>query len=575
MITSTIASTSAAVNNRRATTCAGFGLGLRTQHYGDFLAQKQDLDWLEIITDNFLVDGGKPLVMLDRIRRDYPVAMHGVAMSIGSASGVDVAYLRKVKALADRVQPMWVSDHLCWTGLNAEHLHDLYPLPYTDEAARHVVEQILRAQDVLQRRLVLENVSSYIDFRDSAASEWQFLSYIAQAADCQLLLDVNNVYVSSVNHGCDPQDYLDALPVHRVQQIHLAGHSDCGTHIVDTHDHPVAPAVWRLYAKACQRFGHVATMIERDDAIPPLQDLLDELQVARGIASSALTSSHPQTQALQSCQGTWNSPAATLEQVQQTLVNYMLDRPTAPIASAVDLLRAQPGVYVAQRLEIYHHAYRARLTEVLADSFEKTSRYMGSDAFDAEATAYAVQQPPQSRSLSRYGAEFPEFLAAKYPENPELWELAQLDWDLRTRFDSADAAALSVETAQGLQASLWLTRTRPLHPSVLLRTVTSNVVPIWQAIHADALVPEAQMLPLPKTMVVWRKELQPHFQMLDHDVASFLRHLAADGAIEDVANALAGTDLLPDSQRLGEWLHSWLSEGLLRADDAWLDQVNA
>lgn len=564
MITSTIASTSAAVNNRRATTCAGFGLGLRTQHYGDFLAQKQDLDWLEIITDNFLVDGGKPLVMLDRIRRDYPVAMHGVAMSIGSASGVDVAYLRKVKALADRVQPMWVSDHLCWTGLNAEHLHDLYPLPYTDEAARHVVEQILRAQDVLQRRLVLENVSSYIDFRDSAASEWQFLSYIAQAADCQLLLDVNNVYVSSVNHGFDPQDYLDALPVHRVQQIHLAGHSDCGTHIVDTHDHPVAPAVWRLYAKACQRFGHVATMIERDDAIPPLRVLLDELRVARDTAE--LVWAEPTSAAQMSPQRGWTSDIRKpgLEQVQKILVDHMLDRPCTPHASAASLLRAQEGVDVTQRLEIYHHAYRARLCEVLADSFAKTCLYMGSDTFEEEAAVFAVQQPPDSRSLSRYGAGFPVYLASKYPENPELWELAQLDWDLRTRFDGADAPALSAEIAKDFGDTRWLTWAQPLHPSVLLRTVTTNVAQIWQAINADAQVPEVQLLPMPKVMLVWRKLLQPHFQILDHGAATFLHRLDACGSIEDASNALAGTDALPEPQHLGGWLQSWLNDGILR-----------
>ena len=263
----------------------GFGLGLRTQHYADFLARKQPLDWLEIITDNYLIDGGKPLAVLDTIRRDYPVAMHGVAMSIGSSQGVDVPYLQRVKALADRIEPLWVSDHLCWTGPGPEQLHDLYPLPYTDESARHVITQIRRAQDVLGRRLVLENVSSYIRYRHDSASEWQFLAHIAQEADCLLLVDVNNIYVSSVNHGFDPLTYLHALPAHRVQQIHLAGHSDNGDHIIDTHDHPVAQPVWDLYAKACQRFGAVAAMIERDDHIPPLAELLDEMAIARRVAA--------------------------------------------------------------------------------------------------------------------------------------------------------------------------------------------------------------------------------------------------------------------------------------------------
>jgi uncharacterized protein (UPF0276 family) len=178
-----------------------------------------------------------------------------------------------------------VSDHLCWVGPGPEQLHDLYPLPYTDEAARHVVAQIRRAQDVLGRRLVLENVSSYIDYKQSTASEWQFLTHIANEADCLLLVDVNNIYVSSVNHGFDPLDYLRALPAHRVQQIHLAGHSDNGNHVVDTHDHPVAPAVWDVYAHACRLFGSVATMIERDAHIPPLPELIEELGLARSIAA--------------------------------------------------------------------------------------------------------------------------------------------------------------------------------------------------------------------------------------------------------------------------------------------------
>jgi uncharacterized protein (UPF0276 family) len=267
-----------------ASTGHGFGLGLRTAHYADFLSAKQAVDWLEIVTDNFLVEGGKPLRLLETFRRDYPMVMHGVAMSIGAAAGVDLAYLKQVKALADRIEPLWVSDHLCWIGTDTHLLHDLYPLPYTDAVARHVIAQIRRCQDVLQRRLVLENVSSYLDFEQSTASEWQFLSHVAQEADCLLLVDVNNIFVSSVNHGFDPLTYLQALPAHRVQQIHLAGHSSAGGYLIDTHDHPVAPAVWTLYAQALQIFGHVPTMIERDAHIPALALLLEELAHARQLA---------------------------------------------------------------------------------------------------------------------------------------------------------------------------------------------------------------------------------------------------------------------------------------------------
>lgn len=263
----------------------GFGLGLRTVHYGDFLAEPQHVDWLEIISDNYMVPGGKPMRMLDAIRERYPMAMHGVAMSIGSIDGPDQNYLRQLKQLADRVQPLWVSDHLCWTGVHGRHLHDLMPLPYTEEALALVVRHVRQVQDVLHRRLVLENVSSYVHFAQSQMSEWEFVSAVCEQADCLLLLDVNNIYVSSVNHGFDAMAYLNSMPLDRVQQIHLAGHSDHGDHIVDTHDHPVADPVWNLYAHACRRFGAVATMIERDDHIPPLPELVSELDHARAIAA--------------------------------------------------------------------------------------------------------------------------------------------------------------------------------------------------------------------------------------------------------------------------------------------------
>ena len=204
----------------------------------------------------------------------------------------------QVKKLADRIEPLWISDHLCWIGNDQQQLHDLYPLPYTDEAAHHVVAQIRRAQDVLQRRLVVENVSSYVNYKASTASEWQFLSYIAEEADCLLLLDVNNVYVSSVNHRFDPLDYLRGLPAHRIQQIHLAGHSDNGDHIIDTHDHPVSGPVWKLYEKAVERFGAIPTLIEWDDHIPPFAELWREAERAEKIQRKVLARAHGKITAL-------------------------------------------------------------------------------------------------------------------------------------------------------------------------------------------------------------------------------------------------------------------------------------
>ncbi|MES2903205.1 MAG: DUF692 domain-containing protein, partial [Pseudomonadota bacterium] len=260
---------------------AGFGLGLRRPHYADFLERDIPVDFVEIISENFMVEGGRPLATLDAVRERYPVAMHGVSMSIGTADSLDRDYLKRLKTLADRVRPLWVSDHLCWTGIGDHNTHDLLPLPYSEEALETVCANIAVAQDALERPMLFENPSSYVQFADCGMTEWGFLAEMCRRTGCYLLLDVNNVFVSSRNHGFDAEAYLAALPVDRVRQMHLAGHSQGETMLIDTHDQPVAPDVWSLYDAALQRFGLVATMIERDDDIPPLSDLLAELDIAR------------------------------------------------------------------------------------------------------------------------------------------------------------------------------------------------------------------------------------------------------------------------------------------------------
>ena len=266
----------------------GFGLGLRVDHYEAILADNPRVDWFEALSENYLVPGGKPLDYLMRIRERYPLVLHGVSMSIGSTQPLDRNYLAQLKALAARVEPQWISDHLCWTGVAGRNMHDLLPLPYTEEALTNVVERVRTVQDILGRRILLENVSSYVTYRDSEVTEWEFLREIVQRADCLLLLDVNNIYVSSVNHEFDPLEYLQAIPVERVQQIHLAGHENHGDYLIDTHDHPVPDPVWELYDAAVRRFGNVSTMIERDANIPPLHELCSELDAARQLAERAL-----------------------------------------------------------------------------------------------------------------------------------------------------------------------------------------------------------------------------------------------------------------------------------------------
>ncbi|HTR88062.1 MAG TPA: DUF692 domain-containing protein [Reyranella sp.] len=262
-----------------------FGLGLRPEHYEEIVANPGKVGWFEALSENYMVPGGRPLHWLDQFRRDYPMALHGVSLSIGSIDPLDETYLDALTALINRVEPMWVSDHLCFTGLRGLNMHDLLPLPYTEEALNHVAERVMRVQDRIGRRLVLENVSSYVTYAASELTEWDFIAALCERADCEILLDVNNVYVSAFNHEFDAMAFLRAMPKARVRQFHLAGHLHKGTHIIDTHDHPIVPDVWELYAEAVKLFPGVPTMIERDADIPPYAELLAELDVARGIAA--------------------------------------------------------------------------------------------------------------------------------------------------------------------------------------------------------------------------------------------------------------------------------------------------
>lgn len=267
------------------TAFSGFGLGLRKEHYRDFLDGEVPVDFVEVISENFMVEGGQPRHILRQVRARHPVALHGVSMSIGSADGLDRDYLRRLRALVDEVEPLFVSDHLCWTRIDGFQSHDLLPVPYTEEALGVVCANIAQAQDALGRAMLIENPSSYLAFPGAPMTEWEFLAEMCRRTGCDLLLDVNNIYVSAANHGFDAQAYLAGVPAGRVRQIHLAGHSVGKDLLIDTHDAPVCADVWALYARAMSLVGPVATMIERDAEVPPLGTLLDELALARMHAS--------------------------------------------------------------------------------------------------------------------------------------------------------------------------------------------------------------------------------------------------------------------------------------------------
>ena len=269
----------------------GFGVGLRREHYNYVLDESPPIDWFEVVSENFMVPGGRPLQVLNRVRERYPIVLHGVSMSLGSTDPLDRKYLAGLRDLARRFDPAWVSDHLCWTGVGGKNLHDLLPLPYTEEAVSWVAGRIRQVQETLECTILIENVSSYMTFRQSTMSECDFLSAVAQESDCGILLDINNVYVSAFNHGFDPSRYIESVPVDRVVQYHLAGHSDHGSYLLDTHDHPICPQVWALYDKAVKRFGAVSALVEWDDKIPEfavLQANANDARLRHGAASKGI-----------------------------------------------------------------------------------------------------------------------------------------------------------------------------------------------------------------------------------------------------------------------------------------------
>lgn len=265
----------------------GVGIGLRTLHFGHILSKSPKVDWFEVLSENFMDSGGRPLRVLDQVAERYPVVLHGVSLGIGNTDPLNRDYLRKLKDLATRTKAHWVSDHLCWTGILGRNTHDLLPMPYTEEALKHTTERTRAVSDILERPFVLENPSSYVEFADSSMPEWEFLGRLAEDADCGLLLDVNNVYVSSFNHRFDPRVYIDAIPADRVVQYHLAGHTNKGTHILDTHSDHAVPEVWELYRRAWARTGRTATLYEWDEDVPEFEVVHTEALKAREFQTAA------------------------------------------------------------------------------------------------------------------------------------------------------------------------------------------------------------------------------------------------------------------------------------------------
>lgn len=405
----------------------GLGLGLRGQHIAHILQARPPVDWFEVITDNHLINQGWLLHVLDRLRETYPLVLHGVTLNIGSTEPLDLAYLKQIKLLAERVRAPWVSDHVCWTGVDGWQTHDLLPVPYSEAMLRWMVQRVRQVQDILERPLVLENPSSYIAFRQTTMPEWQFLRALAEDADCGLLLDLNNIHVSAVNHGFDAQTYMDAVPWDRVAQFHVAGHTTRATHLFDSHIGPVSQPVWALYAQAWLRTGGRATLYEWDDQIPPFEDLWSEAQKARAVVADLPTAGPAERPVIVSARAPvlTAAPPTEIVQLQRWLQAEIVTGASDQPADAHVLPNAQ--MTAAERVAIHREMYLARTEDALRTDFPRTAAALG-QRFASVAAGYRLARPSTSWALELYGAEFAAYVAVAAPRPTWLGDLARLEW---------------------------------------------------------------------------------------------------------------------------------------------------
>ncbi len=564
----------------------GHGVGLRTKHYPRILDGTARVDWFEVISENFMVAGGRPLAVLEQARQMAPVVLHGVSLSIGSTDPLNERYLRALAALTERIEPAWVSDHLCWGSIGGHYAHDLLPLPFTEEALNHVVERIGMVQERLGRKILIENVSSYLTFKHSTIPEWEFLSEIAKLADCGLLLDVNNVFVNSVNHGFAPEAYLAALPVGRIGQIHLAGHSDHSTHLLDTHDASVPPAVWELYRCAVERFGKVATLVEWDDQVPEWDVLCAEAEKARAIEVEVLARMRALPGQVAPAEGLVEPKGSTrgalaeavgsgravlaLRDLQEEVFRSITLNPGPSARAAFDsellgFIEDCGALDAADRLDIYAQMYWMRLYDVLHDDFPHVATCLGNERFSALVARYLAQHRSRHPSVRRLGEGFAGFLAADASLDrdwPWLADLARLEWTRLAVFDAADATPLRIEDLSTLTTEAW--SRLPLRPIPALRLLDCRfrVHELWSALEEGRSVEDVAAEPL--TLRIWREGFTVYQATMTGAEQVAFQQVIAGGSFGQLCAALgSGVDAATAAEDAARHLLRWLEDKIL------------
>lgn len=544
----------------------GYGMGLRPNHYNDILGKWPKVDWFEVITENFMESEGKPKRILQEVLEHYPVVLHGVSLSIGSTDPLNMDYLAKLKNLIEWVNPPWVSDHLCWTGINKQNSHDLLPVPYTEEALEHVVNRIKQVQDYLGRPILIENPSTYLEFKGSGIPEQEFIARMAEEADCALLLDVNNVYVSCYNHRLDVKNYLDILPFDRVAQIHLAGHHNAGTHIIDTHDNHVVDEVWEMYKYVIRKTGEVTTMVEWDDNIPDFNTLCNEVEKARTFSQEAKTATITLPELAQPQHAATN--ARPYEESLHTMHHAILDGNVID-AKPAEWIRAKKDFPPDAQLDVYIKGYRYRLFDVVSDNYPALRYALGDDAMNLLIRSFIQHTPSKHYNISNYIYEMPEFILSYQllaQHKQFAYELACAEAAMSNIFDMPESATLTPEAFSQLTPEQLLGGGLHIRTAAQLFAFTYPINNFLHAFHNDEK-PEIPALS-DTWLVVFRDEETVWRLSLDYEEYILLTDLAngmnVGEAMEHVSeiSTLDENALIP---RLQVWFGRWVHNHLLAA----------
>lgn len=534
----------------------GFGLGLRTKHYPHIFEHRPKVDWFEIISENFMDTDGRPKRNLERVMADYPIVMHGVSLSIGTVDPLNSEYLTKLKALADWVNPAWISDHLCWTGVAHRNTHDLLPVPYTEEALKHIVERIKAVQDFLGRPIALENPSTYLEFKASHIPEAEFISRMAQDSGCALLLDVNNVYVSCYNHRLDPKTYLDALPLDHVVQIHLSGHTNKGTHIIDTHDDHVIDEVWALYQYVIAKAGRIPnTMIEWDDRIPEFPVLQAELDKARAVAQRVELPILPRLAQDKEIQPLPAQDTPALANLQQQLQENIISGNGA--AAADDWILPKNNFAPQEQLGVYINAYRYRLRDVVAEDYPVLAKYLGDENFDQLVAAFVENTQSRHFNIGRYAKAFPDFVTRHLPDDTFAHDLARLETSITQLMDAPETPVLQQTDLDGMTPDLFVNAQLSPRAALELMTFAYPVNEYYRAAMND----EQPQRPAAAASYVAVFRHEDTMWRMELDAGEFtLLALLFDG--HNIASALSHA---PDTsaENLTDWFSRWMRNGLL------------